>query len=140
MFFASVSLFYLIQYSDFVKFRLSPLSSSPRHPILRPSLFNIPEKTFQLPKYAKALAQHLVTSNTSPISNEQVLRDPRVLQYLDITAVEENVHNRDYDLSLGTLHQASAASDSSSTSSAVDSSSSNCSFDMSVSSSPSNTP
>lgn len=93
---------------------------SPPHrlPILCPSLFYTPEKPYHLPKYAANLAHHSLTSSSSPILKEHILKNPWVLQYVDISAAEENVHVHDIDVSIGTSSQ----SDSSSTSSAVDSS------------------
>jgi hypothetical protein len=85
--------------------------------ILRPSLFYTPEKPYHLPEYAATLAHHSLTSSSSPILKEHVLKNPRVLLYIDISTAEENVHVHDSDVSVGTSFQ----SDSSSTSSAVDS-------------------
>jgi hypothetical protein len=104
------------------------MSPPQRLPILRPSLFYTPEKPYHLLEYAATLAHHSLTSSSSPILKEHVLRNPRVLRYVDISAAEENVHVHDSDVSVGTSSQ----SNSSSTSSVVDSSTL-----MSVSSTPS---
>jgi hypothetical protein len=84
------------------------LNSPLRLQIPHPSLFSTLEKPFQLLEYTEALEHHSV--NSRPISKPQVLGDPRVLQFLNITIVEENVHLDDSDPSMGTFHSTSAAS------------------------------
>lgn len=95
---------------------------SPPHrlPILHPSLFYTPKKPHHLPEYAATLAHHSLTSSSSPILKEHVLKNPQALQYVDISNVEENMHVHYSDVFVGTSSQ----SDSSSTSSTVGSSTS----------------
>jgi hypothetical protein len=85
--------------------RLSPVSPPPRHPILHPGMFNTPVKTFHLSEYANAMAHQSLTSTSSPILKDFVLENPRVLKYVDINAVEENVQVHDSPLSVATSHR-----------------------------------
>jgi hypothetical protein len=86
------------------------------------------------------MAHQSLTSTSSPILKDFVLENPRVLKYVDINAVEENVQVHDSPLSVATSHKVSSTSDSSSSSSAVASSSQISNSSMSVSSSPFSTP
>jgi hypothetical protein len=112
MFYSSTSLA-LNKLHDSVNCSISPVSPPPWLPILHPSLFSTPMKTFHLPKYANAMAHQSITSNSSPILEEFVLKNPGILKYVDISTIEENVQVHDSELSVGTSHQASFASDSS---------------------------
>jgi hypothetical protein len=112
MFYSSTSLA-LNELHDSVNCSISPVSPPPRLPILHPSLFNMPMKTFHLPEYANTMGHQSITSNSSPILEDFVLKNPGVLKYVDISAIEENVQVHDSEFSVGTSHQASFASDSS---------------------------
>ena len=91
----------------FVYHSMSPVSPPPRLPILHPSLFNMPVKTFHLPEYANAIAHQSITSSCSLIRNDFDLKIPGVLKYFDISAREE------MEYSGGSSQQTSSASDSS---------------------------
>jgi hypothetical protein len=112
MFYSSTSLA-LNELHDSINCSISPVSPPLRLPILHPSLFNTPVKAFHLPEYANAMAHQSITSNSSPILEDFVLKNPGVLKYVDISAIEENVQVHDSEFSVGTSHQASFASDSS---------------------------
>jgi hypothetical protein len=114
MMFYSCSSHVLNEQYDSRNCKLSPVSPLPRLPILHPSMFNTPMKTFHLPEYANAMAHQSLTSTSSPILKDFVLKNPRVLKYVDINAVEENVQVHDNPLSVATSHKASSTSDSSS--------------------------
>jgi hypothetical protein len=86
-------------------------------------MFNTPEKSFYMPEYANALAHHSLTSISSPVLKDHILKNPRVLKYVDISAIEKNVYVIDSDLSIRKSPIALSASVSSSISSVVDSSS-----------------
>jgi hypothetical protein len=120
--------------------RLSPLSPPPRLPLLHPSMFNTPVKSFHLPEYANAMAHQSLTSTSSPVLKDFVLENPRVLKYVDISAVEENVQVYDSPLSVAISHKVSSTSDSSSSSLAVASRSQISNSSMFVFSSPFSTP
>jgi hypothetical protein len=112
MFYSSTSLA-LNELHDSINCSISPVSPPLRLPILHPSLFNTPVKAFHLPEYANAMAHQSITSNSSPILEDFVLKNPGILKYVDISAIKENVQVLDSELSVGTSHQASSASDSS---------------------------
>jgi hypothetical protein len=68
-------------------------SSSLRSPshgcILQASMFASPEKPFLLPEYVEAMACALATSGSNSLPRPRYLGDPRVLNFLDLSAFED---------------------------------------------------
>ena len=92
---------------------MSPDSPPSRLPILHPSLFSTPVKTFHLPVYANAMAHQSIVNNSSPILDDFAFKNLGVLKYFDISAVEDNQHDYDSEHSDGSSQQAASTSDSS---------------------------
>jgi hypothetical protein len=63
---------------------------SHRRPIFHLGLFFNLQKSFQLPAYAEATTQAYVHSLSLSYDNDHFSGDRRVLQYLDISADEDN--------------------------------------------------
>jgi hypothetical protein len=99
------------------------VTRSHRRPILHSGLFFSPQKSFQLPAYAEAAAQAYVHSLSPSYDSDHFSGDRRVLQYLDISADEDNDELEEYfldvsdDASSSISHSLSASSCSSSPSS-----------------------
>jgi hypothetical protein len=74
------------------------VTQSHRHPILHSGLFFSPQKSFQLPAYAEAAAQAYVHSLSPSYDSDHFSGDRRVLQYLDISADEDNDELEEYFL------------------------------------------
>jgi hypothetical protein len=66
------------------------VTRSYRRPILHSGLFFNPQKTFQLPAYAKATAQAYAHSLSPSYDSDRFSGDRRVLEYLNISANEDN--------------------------------------------------
>jgi hypothetical protein len=60
---------------------------------LHPSLFSSPKKSFHLPNYANAMAHASITdlATGTPNAIPRFVGDHRILQYLDLSAVEGDV-------------------------------------------------
>jgi hypothetical protein len=88
-------------------------------PILHSGLFINPQKTFQLPSYDEAAAQAYGLSLSPSYDSDRFSRDSRVLEFLDISADEDNDELEEHfldvsDASSSTTHSISATSCSSS--------------------------
>jgi hypothetical protein len=66
------------------------VTRSYKRPILHSGLFFSPQKTFQLPAYAEVAAQAYAHSLSPSYNSDSFLGDRRVLEYLDISADEDN--------------------------------------------------
>lgn len=53
------------------------------------SLCSSPEETFLLPVYAEAVAQESLLSSPVHVASSRYFGDPRVLQFMDVSAIEE---------------------------------------------------
>jgi hypothetical protein len=63
---------------------------SPSHGrILQASMFASPEKPFELPEYAEAMARALAASRPTFLPSPRILGDPRVLNFFDLPASED---------------------------------------------------
>ncbi len=62
--------------------------AAPR-PVLTKDLFFSPTKSFVLPPYAEARAHASVQNSPTCVRPSRYLGDPRVFQFLDISAVED---------------------------------------------------
>jgi hypothetical protein len=82
-------------------------------------LFISPQKTFHLPSYAEAAAQAYALSLSPSYDSDRFSRDSRVLEFLDISADEDNNELEEHfldvsDASSSATHSTSATSCSSS--------------------------
>ena len=69
-----------------------------RCPILHLGLFISPQNSYQLPDYAKAAAQAYAHSLSPSYDSDRFSRDRRILEYLDISAEENNNELEEYFL------------------------------------------
>jgi hypothetical protein len=82
-------------------FSCSKILSPPRHlPFFaNPSFLPSPEKSFQLPVYAKLMANTFASENCNPRLAWVRSHDPRVMQFTDISADESTSHTSSDDTS-----------------------------------------
>jgi hypothetical protein len=91
----------------------TPLTPTSRYPILHPSLFTTPKKSFQLHIYAEAFAHALVLSILPSIDNRCFLRESRILEFLDISAIQNDEHVDHSSIEVSDVSSASPSSSNS---------------------------
>jgi hypothetical protein len=58
---------------------------------LQPILSSSPKKSFHLPIYANAMAHASITNLATPQATPRFIGDHRILQYLDLSTIEDDV-------------------------------------------------